>query len=58
MNLGKNPTNNIEFTAEAIADIVKLSDGIPRNIVKLAREALRTAILNDREFVKKEYVIQ
>jgi hypothetical protein len=57
MDLRQNHSKSIEFSPEAIKDIVTLSNGIPRNIVKLAREALRIAILNDKEYVKKEDVI-
>ncbi len=57
MNLKKNGWRDIEFSNEAIKEIVTLSDGIPRNIVKHAREALRIAVLNDKYQVEKVDVL-
>jgi hypothetical protein len=58
MSLRETPSKMIEFTQAAIKVILDLSKGIPRNIIRYAREALRIAILNEKEYVESKDVIR
>jgi general secretion pathway protein A len=47
----------LPFTDEAVAEIYRLTKGIPRSIVKVAHEALIRAAVNTSKVVDKDTVI-
>lgn len=56
MKMQDKTNKTIEFSEDAIKKIVLNSEGIPREIIKNSREALRKAILKDKDYVSKEDV--
>jgi sugar-specific transcriptional regulator TrmB/Cdc6-like AAA superfamily ATPase len=58
LEMKKDSTRSVKISAEAIKSIVALSSGNPRHIIRYAREALRRAILSDKEHILKEDIIE